>query len=164
MIWALWNLTTSKFKLQGSISPICLPKPKNSWFQQTKKGFIALGVRSQWAYEITEYVLQIKKRTKERSSKKTILCKLTTIYMDNMFKIASVQKSKIQTNRTMVVARLFFWRSQKGPCFSRQFMNDSSSTILHAVWSIRNGILSPKLFWPTVRKNCSSDREKLLKF
>ena len=25
----------------------------------------------------------------------------------------------------------------------------------------RNGILLPKLFWPTVRKNCSSDREKL---
>ena len=25
------------------------------------------------------------------------------------------------------------------------------------------GILLPKLFWPTVRKNCSSDREKLLK-
>ena len=28
----------------------------------------------------------------------------------------------------------------------------------------KNGILLPKLFWPTVRKNCSSDREKLLKF
>ena len=27
-----------------------------------------------------------------------------------------------------------------------------------------NGILLPKLFWPTVRKNCSSVREKLLKF
>ena len=27
-----------------------------------------------------------------------------------------------------------------------------------------NGILLPKLFWPTERKNCSSDREKLLKF
>ena len=27
-----------------------------------------------------------------------------------------------------------------------------------------NGILLPKLFLPTVRKNCSSDREKLLKF
>ena len=27
-----------------------------------------------------------------------------------------------------------------------------------------NGILLPKLFWPTARKNCSSDREKLLKF
>ena len=27
-----------------------------------------------------------------------------------------------------------------------------------------NGILLPKFFWPTVRKNCSSDWEKLLKF
>ena len=27
-----------------------------------------------------------------------------------------------------------------------------------------NGILLPKLFWPTVRKKCSIDREKLLKF
>ena len=27
-----------------------------------------------------------------------------------------------------------------------------------------SGILLPKLFWPTVRKNCSSDQEKLLKF
>ena len=25
------------------------------------------------------------------------------------------------------------------------------------------GILLPKVFWPTVRRNCSSDREKLLK-
>ena len=29
---------------------------------------------------------------------------------------------------------------------------------------IWNDILFPKLFWPTVRKNCSSDREKLFKF
>ena len=28
----------------------------------------------------------------------------------------------------------------------------------------RNGILLPKLFWATVRKNCSSDREKVSKF
>ena len=27
-----------------------------------------------------------------------------------------------------------------------------------------NGILLPKLFWPTVRKNCSCDRKRLLKF
>ena len=27
-----------------------------------------------------------------------------------------------------------------------------------------NGILLPKLFWPTVRKKCFSDREKLSKF
>jgi len=26
------------------------------------------------------------------------------------------------------------------------------------------GILLPKLFWPTLRKNCSRDQEKLLKF
>ena len=30
--------------------------------------------------------------------------------------------------------------------------------------SQQNGILLPKLSWPTVRKKCSSDREKLLKF
>ena len=30
--------------------------------------------------------------------------------------------------------------------------------------NFRNGILLPKLFRPTVRKKCSSDREKLLKF
>ena len=32
------------------------------------------------------------------------------------------------------------------------------------IWENENGILLPKLFWPTVRKNCSSDWEKLLKF
>ena len=33
--------------------------------------------------------------------------------------------------------------------------------ILHRkIWCMY-GILLPKLFWPTVRKNCSSDREKL---
>ena len=26
------------------------------------------------------------------------------------------------------------------------------------------GVLFPKLFWPTVRKNCFSDWEKLIKF
>ena len=28
----------------------------------------------------------------------------------------------------------------------------------------RNGVLLPKLFWPTVRKKCSSDGGRLLKF
>ena len=28
---------------------------------------------------------------------------------------------------------------------------------------VKSGILLPKLFWPTVRKNYSSDREKLLR-
>ena len=30
--------------------------------------------------------------------------------------------------------------------------------------TVRNGILLPKLFCATVRKNCSSDQEKLLEF
>ena len=41
------------------------------------------------------------------------------------------------------------------------------SVIQLKIWRVQvcnNGILLPKLFWPTVRKNCSSDREKLLKF
>ena len=29
---------------------------------------------------------------------------------------------------------------------------------------VNNGILLPKLFWPTVRKKCYSGREKLLNF
>ena len=32
------------------------------------------------------------------------------------------------------------------------------------VEKIFNGIVLPKLFWRTVRKKCSSDREKLSKF
>ena len=37
------------------------------------------------------------------------------------------------------------------------------NVIYHRI-KVRNGILLPKLFWPTVRKHCSSDQEKLLKF
>ena len=36
-------------------------------------------------------------------------------------------------------------------------------TVLLSIHS-SNGILLPKLLWPTVRKNCSIDREKLFKF
>ena len=35
--------------------------------------------------------------------------------------------------------------------------------ILGSAGKVRNGILLPKLFWPTVKKKCSSDQEKLLK-
>ena len=36
--------------------------------------------------------------------------------------------------------------------------------ILVEIWFGRNGILFTKLFWPSVRKDFSSDREKILKF
>ena len=39
-----------------------------------------------------------------------------------------------------------------------------SDTIAFDNQNTKIGILLPKLFWPTVRKKCSSDREKLLKF
>ena len=35
---------------------------------------------------------------------------------------------------------------------------------MHLEEKTTNGILFPKVFWPSVRKNCSSDLEKLLKF
>ena len=43
--------------------------------------------------------------------------------------------------------------------------NDKPSLPKKSNPQCRNGILLPKLFWPTVRKNCSSDWEEIvLKF
>ena len=50
---------------------------------------------------------------------------------------------------------------------SSHFPLFSNSTLAHSVTMIKfekSGTLLPKLFWPTARKNCSSDQEKLLKF
>ena len=44
----------------------------------------------------------------------------------------------------------------------RKFLKEIVVSLLFSIKN--NGILLPKLFWPTVRKNCSSDREQLLKF
>ena len=44
---------------------------------------------------------------------------------------------------------------------SRSFVEQKSPQFL---FSERSGILFPKLFWQSVRKKCSSNREKLLKF
>ena len=35
---------------------------------------------------------------------------------------------------------------------------------LYSFWFVVGCVFLPKLFWPIVRKNCSSDWEKLLKF
>ena len=43
-------------------------------------------------------------------------------------------------------------------CYYLQFK------MVYKLRKVKNGILLPKLFWLTVRKICSSDREKLLKF
>ena len=48
--------------------------------------------------------------------------------------------------------------------FTSWFTHHLTTTWAEANKKVHIGILLPKLFWPTVRKNCSSDREKLLKF
>ena len=65
------------------------------------------------------------------------------------------------------------WSENKDSCqiWSRIFQFNESFYDLHSFFSLilrndhfKNGILLPKLSWPTVRNNCSSDREQLLKF
>ena len=56
---------------------------------------------------------------------------------------------------------IFWWFKFK--IWGMQRLNfDTIWQLFYTFWigGTRNGILLPKLFWPTVRKNCSSDREK----
>ena len=63
------------------------------------------------------------------------------------------KKSSVITLRN-IATRAFTWSLYRWVFFKiSKLMNEN-----------RHGILLPKLFWLTVRKNCSSDREKLLKF
>jgi hypothetical protein len=56
-------------------------------------------------------------------------------------------------------------------CFGQKVLNTKEQHQVQCLISmdltfskklIYNGILLPNFFWPTVRKNCSSDQEKLL--
>ena len=52
-------------------------------------------------------------------------------------------------------------------CYLEYILLEVWLKLVSFVWKSvlwKNGILLPKLFWPTVNKDCSSDREKLLKF
>ena len=48
--------------------------------------------------------------------------------------------------------------------FNNQSKSQDIRKFIFGCTNWRNGILLPKLFWPTVRKNCSTDWEKFLKF
>ena len=48
--------------------------------------------------------------------------------------------------------------------FTNYLIEQQSLNFSHIFCLNNNGILLPKLFWPTVRKNCSSDRENFQKF
>ena len=85
------------------------------------------------------------------------------------------------TNSRVRIAIQFIWFSFSSVHFQYSFFKCSKFNPCQIIlleyllkWSKKpknanfflneNGILLPKLFWPIVRKNCSSDREKLLKF
>ena len=66
-------------------------------------------------------------------------------------------------------------RANAGPCLKTEISNlkkrhKNDETffekirIKNQISYGKNGILLPKLFWPSVRKNCFIDQEKLLKF
>ena len=57
--------------------------------------------------------------------------------------------------------RYFKWKSKLGKIKMHFFFTVGAPKIN---LQSKNGILLPKLFWPIVRNNCSSDRKKLLKF
>ena len=50
----------------------------------------------------------------------------------------------------------------RNACAKAELCKNNKNVLLW--WKRINGILLPKFFWPNVRKNCSSDREKNLKF
>ena len=59
-----------------------------------------------------------------------------------------------------MITRYTYGRLNKLLFIVKFFLNKNLATSS----KVSNGILLPKLFRPTVRKNCSSDQEKLLKF
>ena len=63
---------------------------------------------------------------------------------------------------------IFYWIEYLSLLNKKKLLNKRNTSIFANVGVFfyclsysRNGILLPKLFWPTVRKICSSDREKL---
>ena len=48
--------------------------------------------------------------------------------------------------------------------YLRNLLRDLDALLREDYLFLKLGILFPKLFWTSVRKKCSSDREKLLKF
>ena len=102
--------------------------------------------------------------------RKNNVLKVETKFRNLRLKAGNLQKK-------LEITRFFFSNSKRS--LHTIFETECLSTYINIVkmshleviklplWVIclaNNGILLPKLFWPTVRKNCSSDREKLLKF
>ena len=80
------------------------------------------------------------------------------IYFTSAVQVKSAS-ARVQLIETSLQISNFFEKNQV--CEDTIDQCSTFENISPQVW---NGILLPKLFWPTVWKNCSSDREKLLKF
>ena len=98
---------------------------------------------------------------------------IETTYDALFFHIQSKTHFKIHILRFLTKKVLWDFRFDNFEEIFHQFSlfeREKTDLKFQAVWFLpilnhkKNGILLPKLFWPTVRKKCSSDREKLLKF
>ena len=81
----------------------------------------------------------------------------TSDWMRELGKVTAEIKGKMMTAGTIMIS---YQPLGEYPNFFRSIISNQVKIIQKK----KNGILLPKLFWPTVRKNCSSDRSKLLKF
>ena len=85
-------------------------------------------------------------------------------------KVSDVNVTTFMTWFTQIDSTILQWGKSfiKSDFDFRKIFMDKTTTDFRPLFHIgiigMVGILLPKLFWPTVRKNCSSDREKLLKF
>ena len=80
-----------------------------------------------------------------------------TMALDQKYKNGYQNCSDLLWDKIVPVIEKNFWNSRLKAEHLQNFWTRQP------FFEFSRGILLPKLFWPTVRKNCSSDREKLLK-
>ena len=74
-------------------------------------------------------------------------------------------RTKIRFCQVIAEDLLFTGTITEGTTVCQYVNTETQDVQVSSTYKVRViGILLPKLFWPTVRKNCSSDRENLLKF
>jgi hypothetical protein len=86
-----------------------------------------------------------------------LLCAMPLFRLDDLLKSLALLVLGLTVNPISTRRKDYAQHSTSPPGFS------DLATALHYLYKYI-GILFPKLFWPTVRKNWSSDQEKLLKF
>ena len=89
-------------------------------------------------------------------------CSKLTDHSTNSFSHFLYQRT---SHFNLVEAALQYWLLQHEIEYGNIYIKQHCKNSKHEHWTqFSIVILLPKLFWPTVRKNCSSDQEKILKF